>query len=164
MLESKVFIYDNRIVFDRIMNQLVREVAVDIGYWAGAKKHPTEGVDMALVAIMNEYGTKLIPERSFMRNSIKENIDKINKYIEKLVDKIILGVLTWDIAIKRLAAYGMNIVKKKINDSRSWAVPLSDSTKKRKGSDQPLVDTGFLRRNIGWRKIRNKNKYRKGKF
>ena len=149
---------------NRIIREMIKDMGVEIGYWEGETVHEPSGEDLAKIAVIHEFGCEevSIVERSFFRSAFDENVDGINRYTEKLINSIVLGHLTMEQAIKKLAKFGMNLVKKKIDDSPNWAVGLSKSTiarRKRKGrglANHPLKYTRFLRDNIKYKRIGRK--------
>ena len=149
---------------NRIIRDLIKDIGVEIGYWDGEVVHEPSGEDLAKIAIIHEFGCGEVSiiERSFFRTAFDENTDKINRHIEKLINGIVLGRLTMEQAIKKLAKFGMNLVKSKIDDSPNWAVGLKKSTiarrkRENKGSsNHPLKYTKFLRDNIKYKRIGRK--------
>lgn len=149
---------------NRIIREMIKDIGVEIGYWEGETVHEPSGEDLAKIAIIHEFGCgeASVVERSFFRSAFDENVDRINRYTEKLINNIILGHLTMEQAIKKLARFGMDLVKSKIDDSPNWAVGLKKSTvarRKKMGgglSNHPLKYTQFLRNNIKYKRIGRK--------
>lgn len=126
-----------------------------------------DGSDLVMIARVHEYGCEIpvtpkmrawfaangyplrkettvirIPERSFLRSGYDENIDTISKKIEEMVPDVIAA----DVDPKEfMDAIGMEfagLIQKKMRDLKD--PPNSQMTIERKGSDNPLIDTGRL--------------------
>jgi len=119
----------------------------------------SSGEDFGLVeyATANEFGTEAngghVPERSFIRSTMDEMDGKLKKEMADEKINIIIGKTS---IAKALGTFGEKItsaIKKKITDIQD--PPNAPSTVKRKGSDNPLIDTGRMRQSIAW-KIREK--------
>lgn len=116
----------------------------------GVPAGPTEedGTSLALVAAVNEFGTApgtvpVIPERSFLRAGIREGMPEFERLNRRSVKAVVDGTMTEDRALDLLGVAAVGVVKRKIIDG-----PFAEnapSTKRRKGSDKPLVDSGALR-------------------
>ena len=120
-----------------------------------------EGVSIAEYASFNEFGTRTIPERPFMRKTFDDNLANYNKLIERLFKGMLGGKLDAKFAFDTL---GQQTEKKKKNTITSGNFkPNSDITinggwirtssgkpfyVKGKGSSRPLIDEGTLIDNI----------------
>lgn len=138
---------------EKMLNDLLKKSAIRsvmVGYWAGENKE-ADGADLVVVARAHEYGTRFIPQRSFLRSTVIENREKIDRFIEKQVMEVIDQRQTMLQAMKKCGAFVTAMVKRKIQKSKEWAVPLSPKTIKRKGSSHPLVDTGEMRNKVDYR-------------
>nr|DAU57804.1 MAG TPA: virion morphogenesis protein [Caudoviricetes sp.] len=95
-------------------------------------------------AIYNEFGTKSIPARPFLRNTLEFNKEKIENKIENLFNKVISGQINGITAYKELGEYVRDLIIETIDKANSWAIPLADSTVKKKGNNKILIDEGYL--------------------
>lgn len=107
-------------------------------------------------AIYNEFGTKSIPARPFLRNTLDLNEEKINNKIQSLFNKVILGQMNGITAYKELGEFIRDLIINTINQANSWAVPLANSTIKKKGNNKILIDERYLISSIRYQ-ITNKN-------
>jgi len=108
---------------------------------------------VALVGAFQEYGTRTgIPRRSFLRDPIFNNIDKINKVASKQIKKALAGEIDGKTVLDMVGEYakGLSVLSFRKND---WK-PNKSSTIKAKGSSTPLIDTGQLRQSIGFQTIK----------
>jgi hypothetical protein len=108
------------------------------------KDHITEMSDMVTIASVHEFGApnRNIPERSFLRSTYDENIAKIKDIQEKELNKIIAGRTTVNMSLSKLGEWFTAKVKRKIRDIKT--PPNKPATIKRKGSSNPLIDTGQM--------------------
>lgn len=127
--------------------------AVAVGVHEDAGMHGDSGTTVAQIAAWNEYGTSRIPERSFLRTTVHESEKKyvaaLRKIVKKSIDsdeknpKTMMGLFGRQVE---------NDVKKKIVDIRE--PPNNPATiARKKGVDNPLIDTGQLLNSIRWKFI-----------
>lgn len=91
-----------------------------------------------------------IPERSFLRNGHDENIDRIIKQTERAIGQCLIGKMSID---EMLDLYGQQMSTAVKKYMRDLSQPANHSfTVSRKGSSNPLVDTGGLVESIMWKK------------
>jgi hypothetical protein len=83
-----------------------------------------------------------IPERSWLRSGYDENIDKIAKKIEEMVPDVIEGNVNPKLFMDAIGMEFAGLIQKKMRDLKN--PPNSQMTIERKGSDNPLIDTGRL--------------------
>ncbi len=101
-------------------------------------------------AIYNEYGTANIKKRSFIRSTFDENVGKVQKLLLKRI-KIFLdsgGSTDLENTYNALGILLQGKIKNKITNLKT--PPNKKSTIKAKGSSNPLIDTGQLRRRIDY--------------
>ena len=121
---------------------------VDVGFWASSKYD--DGTPVTNVAAWNEFGTERVnadgervqhvPERPFFRNALSKADERVLPVLRALVDPATMAV-TRPIAERLGQAMQAEIQTSivKLKDP-----PNADATKDRKGSSNPLVDTGFM--------------------
>lgn len=103
------------------------------------------GANMADIATFNEYGTRAIPARPFIRTAIDENAASYEKMIKKGLGYLVKpgGAVT---LLNRLSLKTVADVQRKIVTIKT--PPNAASTIKAKKSSNPLIDTGRLRQSI----------------
>jgi len=84
----------------------------------------------------------VIPERSYIRSTVDENEEKYNRAVQKVMGQIIDGYLDKFQALSLLGQLVEGDIKSKIINLDS--PPNAASTIRKKGTDNPLVDKGFL--------------------
>ena len=103
-----------------------------------------DGGNMALVASANEFGTAdgRIPARSFLRSTIDTRRRDILAVARKTRNAVIDRKLSGEDGLNVIAQWVEAAIKKTIEDLKD--PPNAPSTIARKGSDNPLIDTGQL--------------------
>ena len=119
---------------------------VEVGFFPESRYD--DGTPVAAVAAWNEFGTETIPERPFFRRAIaKMEEEGLAKVLGKGIDRERL-VIDRRVADK-IGAYAAEQVQQSITDLKE--PPNAPETIRRKGSDDPLIDTGRMRRSVTWR-------------
>ena len=125
-------------------------LSYSVGFFPGAKY--ADGTQVALVGLWNEFGTRgasgevLIPERPFFRSTRKEVRKNIRKLVikfrnsqTKVIEKKSVG---------KIAAFHAGVIQEKIVSIKS--PPNKPETISRKGSSNPLIDTGLMVQSVTW--------------
>lgn len=100
---------------------------------------PMETCELARVL---HYGYGNIPARPFLEDAIEKNKDEIYSAIENEVNKALSGQKpNWDKVGSMAVGKTQELVR---GDWYKTRTPNSEATKKRKGSDQPLIDGADL--------------------
>lgn len=103
----------------------------------------------------NEYGNTVmfylskgvtIPERSFIRSTFDEKVDEWIIYLKSLISNMIKGKYDAQIVAERLGLRIQRDIQKVIRDKSRPSN--SEATIARKGSDNPLIDSGRLRQSV----------------
>ena len=129
-----------------------QDAALKVGLLKGLGIHPnSEGMTIPEVGAVNEFGGGNVPERSFIRSTIRENVKKYSEVRKELLAKIITGNMTLDKAVNILGTMVKSDIQKMITDLKD--PPNAPRTVEEKGSSNPLIDTGLLRKSIQWEKL-----------
>lgn len=123
----------------------LKKLQVRVGFQRG--KTEDDGTDLVDVAVWNEVGTDTIPARPFMRQSADGNKAAIEKMCKAQLQKIAQGE-TAENALKNIGNMQVGFIQDTITKSKTWAEPNAESTKKKKGSDVPLVDTSRMQQSV----------------
>ena len=120
---------------------------IEVGVPEDAPNYP-DGTSVALVAAVQEFGSPAnnIPERSFLRSTIKENKKEYSGLMTKSVKKAYETGKPLKKLANKIGLKAADDVKQKITSLRSPANEAS--TIKAKKSSNPLIDTGHLRNSI----------------
>lgn len=98
-----------------------------------------------------------IPERSFVRSTFDEKNDEWMDFLERQIEKVCELEIDAQTVFKRLGAKIAADIQEKMRDIRS---PKNTAlTVANKGSDNPLIDTGELRRHVTWKLVRDDGTY-----
>ena len=96
--------------------------------------------------IYNEFGTKDIPERSFLRSTFNKEYKKVAKRFTQVVEGINKKDYRVESKLKLIGVEQVGRVQKTITDMKT--PPNAPATIKKKGVDNPLIDTGEMRAKI----------------
>lgn len=121
--------------FRKFFNELeqMKELQITVGVF---------GEKAAEVAFYNEYGTKDIPARSFIRSTLAERQKDIVRFYIKSFQKYNAAKT----AAAETSQYVERLIVAKIA-SGNFA-PNAPATIKRKGSSRPLIDTGVMMNSV----------------
>ena len=90
-----------------------------------------------------------IPERSYIRSGFDEHVDEIAKTAKTLLGEVLQGNVTGKEMYATLGEMIVSQMQSFMVDLRN--PPNHPATAERKGSRNPLVDTGQLQSSITWR-------------
>lgn len=126
---------------DEINAKALKEPKIEVGLPKGSNAYP-DGTSVILVGAVHEFGSpsRNVPERSFLRSTVKSNRRKYRGIIGKIGKRTLLGEVDPSIEFRKLGLLVETDVKDKIRDIKT--PPL----KSRVGN--PLVDTGHLIQSI----------------
>lgn len=120
---------------------------VKVGLPKGSGTHPS-GMAMVELGAIHEFGSEdgRIPERPFLRGTMKKKTREHNALIRDLAKSVGQGRTGTRQALEQLGARAAGDIQEAIADR----IPPANapSTIKRKGSSTPLIDDGDLRRAI----------------
>lgn len=136
------------------LQELVKDLTssdtyVAIGVLDGSGEVPDEGITVAGLATVHEFGawagpghSVWIPERAPIRKTLDEQEDKINRATTRLLSNVVAGKENIDNALDKLGLFVSSQIRRTI---QIGVTPENaPSTKAKKGSSKPLVDTGLL--------------------
>jgi hypothetical protein len=148
----------NSALMDRLLKELpkLKKAYVTVGFHDDAGQYD-DGTQVIEVALWNEFGTRSMPQRSFIRSAIEENVDKINQWREDALVNIIEN--GWDVK-KALDGLGFNIqvlIQNKIKSNVPPPnAPSTVAAKRREGSSNwghTLMDTELMIQSLTYRTV-----------
>ena len=127
------------------------KVGFPVGTEAATVSYPN-GTRVVDVAVGNEYGTDNVPARPFMGLSSAD----INNQCAPILEQSAAALNNnntqqYDQLLDAAGNLAAGIVKQQITDLRS--PPNAQSTIERKGSSNPLIDTGLMRQTVTYKVI-----------
>ena len=124
--------------------------SVKVGLLSGLGEHPNsdDGQTMAEIAMFQEFGTRHIPERPFLRTTIQERKSEYLAIMKSLLKRIMNGDMTVSDARKVLGLKAMADVQNKIVEISS--PQNAEATIRKKNSSNPLIDTGAMKQSVSW--------------
>lgn len=116
--------------------------------------------EYVMVASVHEFGATIrrgggsitIPERSFLRTTFDEKNEEWVNFFKNQLKQVLALQMDVQTLFNRLGARMVGDVQKKITDLD--APPNAPSTIIKKGSSNPLIDTGGLRMRVTYRVVR----------
>jgi len=116
--------------------------------------------EYVMVASVHEFGATIqrgkgsfsIPERSFLRTSFDEKNEEWASFFKNQLKYVLALEMDVQTLFNRLGARMVGDIQEKITDLD--APPNAPSTIAKKGSSNPLIDTGGLRMRITYRVVR----------
>lgn len=129
--------------------KMLRELAdkeVRVGFQHG-KAMEEDGADICDIAAWNELGTVHIPARPFLRQSVDDNVSKINNFLQSKKKDLVRGISAEQV-LKEIGIFQKDLIQEKITDGDF--APNAASTVKKKGSSKPLIDTGRMRQSVNY--------------
>lgn len=143
-------VIDRDLGYNAMMRNLERLDGMEVV--AGVLKdagNTSKGVSFVDIATWNEYGTRRIPSRPFIRISADTNRKAWEKLAKSCVNSVIDGASPHEAG----EVVGRKMVEdiQKVFGDKSKLAPNAPSTIKKKGHDKPLIDTGELRKRVNFR-------------
>lgn len=122
---------------DKISMSMIGPNKVKVGFPKGSNAYP-DGTSVITVAAVHEFGSPRnnVPERSFLRSTVRKNRLKYKLVMRKLAQKMIDGELTLEKALGLLGTMVASDVQTTIRNLKT--PPL----KHREGN--PLIDTAHM--------------------
>ena len=105
--------------------------------------------NIATIGFFNEFGTRHIPERSFIRTTVKINKDDFLSLARDRIKKLILGSITSDKILQDSGQYWEYKIMKAIKDFSSPAN--APSTIRQKGFNNPLIHHSLMLASIKYK-------------
>ena len=110
-----------------------------------------DGMTILRIGAIHEYGVphRGIPQRSFLRAPFRIKRKELNEATAKQFEAVLTGKRDVDVGLGRVGIVAADISKGAFTSLGygEWT-PITDETKRRKGSSQTLIDTGVLRSSI----------------
>ena len=126
--------------------QKLANLEVQVGFQAGVAAEKN-GTDLVEIAAYNEFGSSTTPARPFMRQSFERHQDQLQKACDA-VNQTISNGGTAEQGLNQLGVMCKGLVQQEIVDG--GFAPNAPSTIKKKGSSQPLIDTGTMRQSVNY--------------
>lgn len=115
---------------------------------SGRQKYAT-GVNVATVAMFQEFGTFRIPQRSFLRSTMFEQRERVEEIMARAATLVVHG-LGPVAALSDAGGLIAGLIKRKIDTSMGWAKRNQPSTIAAKGFNFPLHETELMAKSVTW--------------
>lgn len=123
---------------------------VQVGFQEGEMHIDEDGnedISLAEVAAYNELGTSTSPARPFMKQSFENHEKELQAACDE-VNKVLSNGGTAESGLETLGTFLKGLVQEEIVEGGFEAN--KPSTVKKKGSAQPLIDTGYMRQSVNY--------------
>ena len=138
-------VQQSRDAIQKALRALMVDKYVTIGIHEDAGQHESDDITNAQVGAINEFGTEHIPARPWLNPGVASGNAEYLSIIEKtLADD---GTMTQ--ALNKVGVVAVGKVQKYMTDLRT--PPNAASTIKKKGSSNPLIDSGALRQSVTYK-------------
>lgn len=146
---SKVIVRDRGLAALLRQAARMKDVRVKVGVLASTPPRESEDdPSMVVVATANEFGTDRIPERSFIRSTVESRKADIDQLLAAVGERVAGLKLTPERGMEIVGQRVRDMIRKRIVDLDT--PPNAPITIERKGSSNPLIDTGQLRQAISY--------------
>ena len=121
------------------------DMEIQVGF-QGDQKYE-DGTSIAQVAAVNEFGASDIPERPFMRQSFENHEGELQAVCDA-AQRLVSSGGSAEQALQQVGVVAKGLVQDEIVNG--GFAPNAESTIKKKGSEQPLIDTGTMRQSVNF--------------
>ena len=121
------------------------DMEIQVGF-QGDQKYE-DGTSIAQVAAVNEFGASDIPERPFMRQSFENHEGELQAACDA-AQRLVSSGGSAEQALQQIGVVAKGLVQDEIVNG--GFAPNAESTIKKKGSEQPLIDTGTMRQSVNF--------------
>ena len=118
---------------------------VQVGFQSDQKYE--DGTSIAEVAAHNEFGSSDTPERPFMRQSFENHEAELKAGCEA-ANRVVNSGGSAEQALQQLGTLAKGLIQDEIVNG--GFAPNAEPTIQKKGSEQPLIDTGTMRQSVNF--------------
>lgn len=111
---------------------------VKVGFPAEKTEARTDSQSNVMIAIYHEFGTRNIPQRSFLRSTYDEKLEENNQFIKKLHSKVLDQKMTIEQALNILGLRVQSQIRAKIRSN------IPPPVQRNGGNATALIDTGQM--------------------
>jgi len=151
-MAARVKIIDRDLGYKKIYRALKSLNGIEVVVGITAKKADRStgsGINNATLGLIHEYGLGRVPERSFIRSTVENNLKEYKKLLSGAVKDITVNGIKPGKALGLVGLKVQGDIKDKIQSSIPPAN--AEATIKAKGSSVTLIDTGQLIGSISYR-------------
>jgi len=155
--------YVNDSVLRKLIKRISRKAYVKVGVLSGSGD-TGDGMSMATLAAIHEFGTKHVPERSFIRTSFSP-VSSEQSIVQQKLAKKIYGGMQVSTALALLGTWGADHVQKRISNqeikqdlapstiARKAKINVKNDASTSGNANTALVETGRLRQSINYKVV-----------
>lgn len=132
-----------------------KDAYVTIGLHEDAGTYPDADVSVVQVGLWNEFGTETIPERSWLRSTLSDNISEIKAVRLLAIAKMMKGEMDLEGALNLIGFRIQVMVQNKIKSNVAPELsPATAAMKAKKGiAVQTLIQSGLMLRSVTYKVV-----------
>lgn len=125
--------------------QKLADLEVQVGFQSDQTYE--DGTSLPEIAAYNEFGSSDTPARPFMRQSFEKHEKELQAACDR-VNQVLAQGGTAESALNELGVFLKGLVQEEIVEG--GFEPNAPSTIRKKGSEQPLIDTSYMRQSVNY--------------
>ncbi len=125
----------------------LESLEVRVGFQSGEVTYEDTGADLAEIAAYNEFGSSSTPARPFMKQSFENHGSELQKACD-VANQTLANGGSAEKALNKIGVFCKGLVRQEIVDG--GFAPNAESTIAKKGSAQPLIDSGLMRKSVNY--------------
>jgi len=110
-----------------------------------------EVTSVVMIGAIHEFGVGIQPKRPWLSGSIKKEEQAIEKKIQGALKDVPKNTDGYKIAMGNIGKWTVSRIRKNVETNAIGLTPNKPATARRKGGNQPMVDTGHLLRQVDWK-------------
>lgn len=131
----------------RYFRELERLAELEIQVGFQSDQTYEDGTSLAEVAAYNEFGSSDTPARPFMRQSFENHEDELQAACD-MANQLLASGESAEQVLNRIGVIAKGLVQEEIVEGDF--APNAESTIRKKGSEQPLIDSGHMRQSVNY--------------
>ncbi len=142
-------IREAREAIEKALNDFMTKEFVTIGIHEDAGQHESDNITNAQLGAIQEFGTEHIPARPWLNPGVQSgNAEYIQMITEAIKNQSPLKSVLEQVGV-------VAVGKAQLYMTQLKTPPNAASTIKRKGSSNPLIDTGALRQSVSFKVVQS---------
>lgn len=148
MITPKVTITNSQQASNAIrkaLEEFMTNKSVTVGIHEDAGQHESDDITNASLGAIQEFGTDTIPARPWLNPGALSG----SKEYLNIIEKAAASDEPLDMSLNKIGVVAVGLVQKYMTELRT--PPNAASTIKKKGSSNPLIDSGALRQSVTYK-------------
>lgn len=151
MINSKITgVNELKTELNKIMKSLDAPM-VTVGIHEDAADPPEGEINMATLGAVHEFGTEDVPARPWLQNGFDSGLKDYEGIIADGIDETVTEGADITDALNQVGVFAVGRVQEFITELKTPALAPATVRRRKKGSDNPLVDEGLMRGSINYK-------------